>query len=101
VTRLPLRAPLVLGSARSANARHRLAFKVRATRTITNLRLVLRRSDGRGKAFASGGAKRVRGTRTIALRVLRRVTPGRYALQATGTVGGKRLKTAQQVRVRA
>jgi hypothetical protein len=99
--RLPLRAPLVLGSARTANARHRLSFKVRSTRTITNLRLVLRRSDGRGKAFATGTAKRVRGTRTIALRVLRRVKAGTYSLQTTGTVGGKRLRTAQQVRLRA
>ena len=99
--RLPLRAPLVVGSARRANSRHRLAFKVRTTRTITNLRLVLRQSSGRGKAFASGGAARVRGTRTISLRVLRRLKPGTYALQATGTVNGKRLKTAEQVRVRA
>lgn len=98
--RLPLRAPLVLGSARVANARHRLSFKVRASGTITNLRLVLRRADGRGKAFATGGAKRVRGTRTVTLRVLRRIKPGTYALQATGTAGGKRLKVAQQVRVR-
>lgn len=99
--RLPLRAPLLLGSARIANARHRLAFKVRAAKTITNLRLVLRQSSGHGKAFAVGSAKRVQGTRTVALRVLRRLKAGTYALQATGTVGGKRLKTAQQVRVRA
>jgi hypothetical protein len=98
--RLPVRAPLVVGSARRANSRKVLTFRVRATKTITNLRLALRRSDGKGKAFAAGGLKRLRGTRTVRLRVRRQLMGGVYSLQSTGTVAGKRLRRAQQVRVR-
>ena len=99
--RLPLRAPVVIGSASAANARHRLVFNVRSTRTITDLRLVLRRADGRGNAFAAGTVQRLRGTRTVVLRVLRQLRPATYLLVARGRVGAKRLKTSQQVHVQA
>jgi hypothetical protein len=97
---LPFRAPAVLGSAARANRSKSLAFKVRATKTITGLRVVLRGADGKGRAFASGRRSWLRGTATLRLRVLRKLRPGAYSLKATGAVAGKTATVAQQVTLR-
>jgi hypothetical protein len=96
---LSLRAPSVLGSARRANARKSISFKVRATKPITDLRVVLRRADGRGKALASGRLKRLSGVGTIRLRLLRPVKAGTYSLQSSGVIDGVRARRTQRVRL--
>lgn len=97
---LPLRLPAGIGSASRASRTRSLAIRVRATRTIASLRVVLRRRDGKGPALARGARRRLRGTATLRLRVLRPLRPGRYSLQATGVVTGRRMSAARRVTLR-
>ncbi len=97
---LPLRIPTVIGSAARANRSRSLSFRVRATRAISGLRVVLRARDGMGRAFASGRLRSLRGTATLRMRVLRTLRAGSYSLRATGTVAGRRAVVARRVTLR-
>ena len=97
---LPFRAANVLGKASRAKKGKTLRVKVSASQTITNLKVTLKRSNAKGAALAGGSLARLTGSGTLRLKFKRTVKKGRYALIATGTAGGKRLRSAQQVALR-
>lgn len=97
---LPLRTPVVLGSANRANGTRSLVFRVRSSAPISSARFVLRPRSGRGRALATGRLRRLDGAATLRMRVLRPLRRGRYALKAVGTTAGARATYARQVIVR-
>ncbi|HEY2983151.1 MAG TPA: hypothetical protein VGJ38_03285, partial [Jatrophihabitantaceae bacterium] len=100
-TALPFRASPTIGSARTARKGRTLRVRVQATRAITDLRVQLRAASGRGAVLASGAARSLSGAGTLRLKLARTLKKGRYALVATGTVDGRRLRAVQRVRVGA
>ena len=97
---LPFRAANVLGKASKAKKGRTVTVKVSASQTITNLKVSLKRSNGKGATLATASLKRLTGNGKLRLKFKRTVKKGRYALIATGTAGGKRLRSAQQVALR-
>jgi hypothetical protein len=100
---LPFKASIVIGSARKANRKRTLRFKVRATKKITGLRVQLKRASGKGKVLATGTLKSIKGIATLKMKLakgakLKKKT--KYALVATGTVDGERLSAGQRVKVK-
>lgn len=97
---LPLRSVRVLGSARKASKRRSIGFKVRGLKTIT--RLQVRLTGDRGRVYAAGGLRRLRGVSglKLSLRKTVRLREGRYLLRATGRVGTRRLSAVIPVTVR-
>jgi hypothetical protein len=96
-SKLPFRAPSSLGSARKANAAKAIVFKGRATKPITDLKVLLRGRSGKGSILASGGLARISGTKTVRLRVKHRLRKGTYTLKASGIVGARRLAVTRRV----
>jgi len=97
---LSFRAPLVIGSARTATRRHSLSFKIDAQQDVTNLRLRLVHVNGKGHALASGHVAKASGLTRVKLAVKARLKAGVYLLTASGTVNGQKLRGAQKVRLR-
>ena len=99
---LPFRASLFIGSAKKANKTRKLSFKIRADAAITGLKVELKNSKGKGPVLASATVKRVKkGIITVTLKLkTKKLKAGKYALIATGTSAGRRLRTAQQVGVK-
>jgi hypothetical protein len=92
---LPFRASNVIGKASKAKKGKSLSFKARATEPITNLKLALKKSSGKGKTLAAGGKKSFSGVAKVKIKLKKKLKKGRYLLIATGTVGGT-AKTAKQ-----
>jgi hypothetical protein len=98
-TPLPLKAPSSLGSAKKANKKKALSFKVKASKPITNLRLALRPAKG-GKPVATATIKSVKaGSTTVKFKV-KKLKAGKYSLLANGFVDGKEQGTTQSVTVK-
>lgn len=93
--KLPVR--LLTSSVKRAAKGKRVTLRLRASEPVSRLGAQLRR----GKAvYAKGTRARLDGAGTLALKLSRKLTPGRYTLRLTGrTAGGTRSSTAT-VRVR-
>jgi len=85
-----------LGSARTATRRRFLPLRLKAGAAIESLTLALR--DGRGRIVASARLKRLpAGSRTVRLRVARRLRKGRHSLVAIGVSGGQKRTAVRRV----
>jgi hypothetical protein len=87
---LPFKASASL-SAKKLRKSKAITLKVASTKRITGLKVRLNLRGSTGKLYASGSLASLDGKGRLKLRLKSRLKPGRYALVASGKVGGKTL----------
>jgi hypothetical protein len=99
-TSLPFRAANTIGKAKKAKKGKTLKVKVRSTKPITKLSVTLKKSNGKGKALATGKLKSLNGVGKLKLKLRKKLKKGRYLLLATGTVDGTKRSAHQPVLIK-